>query len=454
MTASAIILLVIAICLVPLAGLFAAMDAALQRVSKARVEEMRREGVKRAAGLEEVVAERARHVALLLLLRIVCETLAAVLFTVVLYSLWGDGWQTVLTAAGVMIVVSYVLVGVGPRTLGRQHAYGVALATAGLMRLLGRVLGPVATLLILVGNALTPGRGFRDGPFSTEVELRELVDMAEERGVVESGERNMIHSVFELGDTIAREVMVPRTDVVWIERHKTVRQALALALRSGFSRLPVIGENVDDVVGVVYLKDLVRRSQNTSEARNGPRVEELMRPPTFVPESKPVDELLRDMQAQRIHIAIVVDEYGGFAGLVTIEDILEEIVGEIADEHDAFQRPPVEELPDGAMRVTARLPVEDLAELFGVELPEDDDVETVGGLLARALGRVPIEGATARVGGLELVAESTGGRRNRIDTLLVCRVSAPDPDGENEHPSGSGRPSGGTRNEEPAPVEG
>ena len=141
-----------------------------------------------------------------------------------------------------------------------------------------------------------------------------------------------------------------------------------------------------------------------------------------MPESKPVDELLRDMQAQRIHIAIVVDEYGGFAGLVTIEDILEEIVGEIADEHDRVQRPPVEELADGAMRVTARLPVEDLAELFDVELPQDDDVETVGGLLARALGRVPIEGATAVVGGLELVAESTGGRRNRIDTLLVCRA--------------------------------
>ena len=173
---------------------------------------------------------------------------------------------------------------------------------------------------------------------------------------MESGERQMIHSVFELGDTIAREVMVPRTDVVWIERTKTVRQALALALRSGFSRLPVIGENVDDVVGVVYLKDLVRRSQNSTDQR-GPKVEELMRTPTFVPESKPVDELLRDMQAQRIHIAIVVDEYGGFAGLVTIEDILEEIVGEIADEHDQFQRPPVEELEDGSIRVTARLPV-------------------------------------------------------------------------------------------------
>jgi CBS domain containing-hemolysin-like protein len=451
MTSGAITLLVVAICLVPLAGIFGAMESALQRVSKARVEEMRRDGVKRAAALEEVVQERARHVALLLLLRIACETLAAVLVTVLFYDVWGSGWQTVLTSAGVMVVVSYVLVGVGPRTLGRQHAYGVALATAGVMKLLGRVLGPVATLLILIGNMITPGRGFRDGPFSSEVELRELVDMAEERGVVESGERQMIHSVFELGDTIAREVMVPRTDVVWIERTKTVRQALALALRSGFSRLPVIGENVDDVVGVVYLKDLVRRSQNSTDQR-GPKVEELMRTPTFVPESKPVDELLRDMQAQRIHIAIVVDEYGGFAGLVTIEDILEEIVGEIADEHDQFQRPPVEELSDGSIRVTARLPVEDLAELFGVELPEDDDVETVGGLLARALGRVPIEGASAEVGGLKLVAESTGGRRNRIDTLLVCRVEPPAEEETEERRGSSGK--GATRYEEPAPVEG
>ncbi|TQN43842.1 CBS domain containing-hemolysin-like protein [Blastococcus colisei] len=451
MSSGAITLLVIAILLVPLAGLFGAMEAALQRVSKARVEEMRRDGVKRADGLEEVVLERARHVALLLLLRIVCEMFAAVLVALFFFDLWDSTWQAVFGAAGTMIVVSYVLVGVGPRTLGRQHSYGVALATAGVVKLLGRILGPVATLLILIGNALTPGRGFRDGPFSSEVELRELVDMAEERGVVESGERNMIHSVFELGDTIAREVMVPRTDVVWIERTKTVRQALALALRSGFSRIPVIGENVDDVVGVVYLKDLVRRSQNSNDSR-GPRVEELMRPPTFVPESKPVDELLRDMQAARVHIAIVVDEYGGFAGLLTIEDILEEIVGEIADEHDAFQRPPVEELADGSVRVTARLPVGDLAGLFGVELPEDDDVETVGGLLARELGRVPIEGASAEISGLRLVAESTGGRRNRIDTMLVCRVEEPEDEDAEKSRGTSGK--GATRYEEPAPVEG
>ncbi|MGY1609694.1 hemolysin family protein [Geodermatophilus sp. SYSU D00700] len=442
MSPGAVTLLVVAICLVPLAGAFGAVDAALQRVSLARVEELRRDGVRRAAGLEQVLDERARAVALLLLLRIVCEMVAAVLVAVVVVGSLGTTWQAVLAAAAVMTVVSYVLVGVGPRTLGRQHAYPIALRTAGLVRLLVRVLGPVATLLILLGNAITPGRGYRDGPFSTEVELRELVDLAEERGVVESGERNMIHSVFELGDTIAREVMVPRTDVVWIERTKTVRQAMALALRSGFSRIPVIGENVDDVVGVVYLKDLVRRSQNLGESR-GPRVEELMRPPAFVPESKPVDELLRDMQARRIHIAIVVDEYGGFAGLVTIEDILEEIVGEIADEHDAEQRPPVEHLDDGSVRITARLPVEDLAELFDVELPGDDDVETVGGLLARELGLVPIEGSAAEVAGLRLVAESTGGRRNRIDTILVTRV----PDADPEHQAGA------SRAEVPAAVE-
>jgi CBS domain containing-hemolysin-like protein len=227
----------------------------------------------------------------------------------------------------------------------------------------------------------------------------------------------MIHSVFALGDTIAREVMVPRTEMVWIEESKSASQALNLALRSGFSRLPVIGETVDDVLGVVYLKDLVRRSQ--AGAADG-RVGTVMRQATYVPESKPVDDLLREMQAARTHMAIVVDEYGGTAGLVTIEDILEEIVGEITDEYDV-ERPPIERLDDDRIRVTARLPVEDLGELFGVEL-DAPEVETVAGLLAQALGRVPIPGATARIDGLELEAEGTTGRRNRIDTVLVTRV--------------------------------
>ncbi|WP_164701418.1 hemolysin family protein [Modestobacter sp. KNN46-3] len=445
MSSTAIVLLGIAVVLVLVAGVFAALDAALQRLSKAAVEELRRDGAKRAGPLAQVMEDRARHVALLLLLRIACETAATVIVAVILDGLFDGVALGVLTAIAVMTVVSYVLIGVGPRTLGRQHAYGIALSAASLIRLLGRLLGPIATLLILIGNAITPGKGYRDGPFSSEVELRELVDMAEERGVVEAGERNMIHGVFELGDTIAREVMVPRPDVVWIERGKTLRQALALCLRSGFSRLPVIGENVDDIIGVIFLKDLVRRTQGSSESRaSEPKVEDLLRPATFVPESKPVDELLREMQASRAHMAVVVDEYGGFAGLVTIEDILEEIVGEIDDEHDTVQRPPIEELEDGSVRITARLPVEDLADLFRVELPDDDGVETVGGLLAREIGMVPIEGSAAEVGGLQLVAESTGGRRNQIDTILVNRVPEPSAEEADDEPA---------REPEPAAVE-
>jgi CBS domain containing-hemolysin-like protein len=230
----------------------------------------------------------------------------------------------------------------------------------------------------------------------------------------------MIHSVFALGDTIAREVMVPRTEMVYVDEDATIREALAVAMRSGFSRVPLVGENVDDVLGIVYLKDLIKAGEAGGTEL---RARDVMRGATFVPESKPVDDLLREMQAARTHMAVIVDEYGGTAGLVTIEDILEEIVGEITDEYDV-ERPPVEYLGDGSIRVTARLPVEDLGDLFDVEI-SGDDVETVGGLLAQALGRVPIPGAQATVDGLLLLAEGTTGRRNRIDTVLVRRDTPP-----------------------------
>jgi CBS domain containing-hemolysin-like protein len=426
MTPADVAALVVAIALVPLGGLLAAVDSALARVSVARVDEFLREERPGAAALRRVVADRSRITNLLLMLRVSCELTATVLVTIVARARFGGHWPVAVVTVLIMVVVSYALVGVGPRTLGRQHPNRVALAGARAVWALSRVFGPLASLLTLFGNAITPGRGFRDGPFSSEVELRELVDMAEESGVVEHGERQMIQSVFELADTIAREVMVPRTEVVWIERSKTVPQGLALALRSGFSRIPVVGENIDDVVGVVYLKDLARRAQDVARARTTP-VAELMRSATFVPESKPVDELLREMQSHRTHLAIVIDEYGGTAGLVTIEDILEEIVGEITDEYDVEQ-PPVQRLPDGSARVSARLAVEDLGDLFDIEMPDRDDVETVGGLLAEALGRVPIPGARADVHGLELIAESAGGRRNRIDTVLVRRLAAAESD--------------------------
>ena len=417
MTSTEVLPLVVAIGFVLLAGVLGGLDAALSRVSRVRVEQLVREGRPGATRLQAVLVDPPRTLNLLLLLRVVFELSA----TGVVVSYCVDripGSAAVVLAVAVMTVVNYVFVGVGPRTVGRQQSERVALAGAGLAIGLTKVFGPLPRLLILLGNALTPGKGFREGPFSSEAELRDLVELARERGVVERSERDMINSVFELGDTIVREVMVPRTDIVSIERGKTVRQALNLLLRSGFSRIPVTGENADDVLGVAYLKDLVRKER--VEGGGSLKVEDAMREPVFVPESKPVDDLLREMQAELGHIAVVVDEYGGTAGLVTMEDVLEEIVGEIQDEYDR-EAPAVEELGGSARRITARYDVEDLEELYGVELPKED-VETVGGLLAKLLGRVPIPGATVEVCGLVLVAESAKGRRNRIGTVLVRRI--------------------------------
>ncbi|MBB3731569.1 hemolysin family protein [Nonomuraea dietziae] len=412
-----------AVVLVVIGGVIASAETALSRISRVRAEEFVREGRRGAERLQAIVADPPRYLNLLLLLRLSCELVATVIATLLFIDLLGDQGWAYAAAAAVMIVVSYVIVGVSPRTLGRQHAEPIALASAPIVYGLTRIFGPLPKLLILLGNALTPGKGFRDGPFTSEAELRDLVDLAEERRVIEPDEREMIHSVFELGDTLVREVMVPRTDMVFIERGKTLNQAMSLALRSGFSRVPVVGENEDDVIGIAYLKDIARRVQESSDDAEA-KIESIMRPATYVPESKPIDQLLREMQARQIHLAIVIDEYGGTAGLVTIEDILEEIVGEITDEYDQ-EAPRVEAQPDGAMRVTARMPVDELAELFDAEI-EVDDVETVGGLLAHALGRVPIAGSQAVVAGLRLTAESLAGRRNRISTVVVRRVAPPE----------------------------
>ncbi len=296
-------------------------------------------------------------------------------------------------------------------------------------RFLATILGPITTLLIVIGNALTPGKGFREGPFDTAAELREMVDLAGADDLIEDAERKMIHSVFDLGDTFAREVMVPRTEMVFIERNKSLRQAISLSLRSGFSRIPVIGENADDIVGVIYLKDMVRRTFEHHEAGREDTVDALMRATSFVPDSKPADELLKDMQAARVHVAIVVDEYGGTAGLVTIEDILEEIVGEIADEYDTAA-PEVTQLDDDRYRVLSRMNLDDFAELTQMEInAEDEGVDTVLGLMAKRLGRVPIPGAEVAENGWSLVAERGAGRRNRIGAVLATRIATAD-DGE------------------------
>ncbi|MEV5338270.1 hemolysin family protein [Streptomyces sp. NPDC052676] len=422
-----------AIALVIVAWLAACAEAGLARVSSFRAEEAVRSGRRGADKLAQVAADPTRYLNVALLVRVACEMAAAALITYGCLRQFGSVTQALLIAIAVMVLLSYVAVGVSPRTIGRQHPVHTATAAAYVLLPLARIMGPIPWLLILIGNALTPGKGFRHGPFASEAELRALVDYAERESLIEDEERRMVHSVFELGDTLVREVMVPRTDLVVIERFKTIRQALTLALRSGFSRIPVTGESEDDIVGIVYLKDLARKTHISRDAESE-LVSTAMRPAVFVPDTKNAGDLLREMQKERNHVAVVIDEYGGTAGIVTIEDILEEIVGEITDEYDR-ELPPVEELGEGRYRVTARLDITDLGELYGLDEYDDEDVETVGGLLAKALGRVPIAGASALVPlpdgrDLRLTAEAAAGRRNKIVTVLVEPVPPAGPDEE------------------------
>jgi CBS domain containing-hemolysin-like protein len=422
-------LLVAAAALALAAGWCANAEAALTLVSATGVAER----PEHQGRLGIVAADLPRYMSVLLLLRALLEISAAVLVTAAFVRWFGDDWRAVLSALAVVIVLRYALTGVRPQ-LGRvgPRTERTAERAARFLFPLTRALGPLPRLLVAAGNAMPPTRRARPlveeegsgGPVARS-ELRGLVDYLERRTGIEPGEREMVRSVFELGDTIVREVMVPRTDMVFIESDRTVEQALSLALRSGFSRIPVVGENEDDVVGIAYLKDIVKWSHEHPGAEATEKVATVMRPASFVPDSKPVDELLRQMQAQRTHVAIVIDEYGGTAGLATIEDILEEIVGEITDEYDNEQ-PPVEWLSEDSARVTARLPVTELEELFGVRIGAED-VETVAGLLAHELGRVPIAGSTATVSGLRLTAENLAGRRNKIGTVLVERVKEAEP---------------------------
>jgi CBS domain containing-hemolysin-like protein len=418
------LLLVLASLMVLFAAVFVATETALARVSKASIDQLRKDGSKPAARLIKLLDDRAKYVNSLMFAHLTLSTIAIVLVTTVSLDIFVDNNLALVISSAVMVLVGYIVLGVAPQTLGRQRADKIALSTVRLARMITVIFGPLSRAFILVGNAITPGQGFREGPFSTQAELRELVDIAGADSVIEDDERQMIHSVFELGDTIAREVMVPRTEMVWIETHKTLRQAMSLGLRSGYSRIPVVGEGIDDIVGVVFVKDIARRVFEHQEAQTTEKVSDLMRPAFMVPDSRSVDELLRDMQSARTHLAVLVDEYGGTAGLVTIEDVIEEIVGEISDEHDVLG-PEVEELANGEYRVSSRLNIDDLAELLEIEIL-DDGVDTVGGLMAKRLGIVPIPGATVDIESWTLTAESTAGRRHRIDTVVISRDSFAD----------------------------
>jgi CBS domain containing-hemolysin-like protein len=408
------------IALLAFAGFLAGSESALTSISRILIDEL--ETKRGGKLLKKYSLHPAKYLNVILLVRKLCELTATVLLAVILLRNFPSAQAMALTVL-IMVIASYVFVGVGPRTLGRQQPHKWARSGIIVASFLAVILGPVTKLLIAIGNAITPGKGFRSGPFTSEAELRDLVDQAHERGLVESDEHEMIHSVFELGDTLVRELMVPRTDMVWIEKDKSLRQGLSLALRSGYSRIPVVGENIDKIIGIAYVKDLARRALDHHDAEQSEKIEQHMRAATFVPENKMADDLLREMQRDQIHLAIVVDEYGGTAGIITIEDILEEIVGEIADEFDDGEEAFIW-LNDDKARAKATLHIEDLADELKIEISEEDfeDVDTIGGLMAQKLGRVPIAGSTVSMHGWSITSERPLGRRRRISSVLIERL--------------------------------
>ena len=406
-----------AVLLVVLGGLLAAADAALSVVSRSDLVEMALSSRSKKS-LLAISTAVGTHLNAINFMRVVSETTAAVLVSLAFAYAIGEWWLALLFSALIMTATSFVLVGSSPRSVGRAHSRGILVFSAPVIRGVRIALGPVANALVAIGNRVTPGRP-KTATFSSEEQLLSMVDEATELDVLEEDDRELIHSIFEFNDTVVREVMIPRTDMVTIDRDDTIAAAMSLFLSKGVSRIPVIGDDVDEVLGVLYLRDVARLSFEKPKAVEKTKAVDLARPALFVPESQKADDLLRVMQLESNHLAMVVDEYGGIAGLATLEDLIEELVGDISDEYDS-NLAEYEQLDDGSYRVNARLPIDALGDLFGIEL-EDEDVDSVGGLLTKAIGRLPVLGSTATVSGLILRADRTEGRRKQLVTVLVER---------------------------------
>ncbi|SII84633.1 CBS domain-containing protein [Mycobacteroides abscessus subsp. abscessus] len=401
----------------------AAVDAALLSVSHHAIQDAKDEGKASAVRVERILADLPTNINVIIFVRLFLEALATVFIALAYDSLYSVGPLMVVLTVLTSSIAVFVVAGVSPRTIGRRRSLGVSLGLSGIVTFLLVVLRPLTKVLVWLGNLLTPDKVYKHGPFVTSDQLRDLVERASESDIIEDGERDMIQSVFMLSETSAKQVMVPRTDLVTVTSGTPLNKVMNLFLRSGFSRIPISGEDLDDIEGVAYLKDVARRLHQHPEDAERP-VNTLARSVLFVPETKPADDLLRQMQIESTHLAILIDEYGGTAGLVTIEDIVEEIVGEIDDEYDAVDEDLVE-ADDGTYLVSTRMSITDFAEYFDVRI-DVDDVTSVGGLLTKLIGRVPIAGSSAEIAGLRLTALEGQGRRHRIAHVTVTRVDTPE----------------------------
>ncbi|OMG33563.1 hemolysin family protein [Actinomyces naeslundii] len=417
-------LIACAVIVLALGALLSAGESALLRFTRAAADDLVEEGRRGAARVRRLAEHRPRVLGALSVARVAVDMLAAVLITLAASGLVRAWWQVLALALLANIILLGVVVGFSPRTYGRRNPAGTLLALGGLLTWVD-VLGAPQRRLLSRTRRTEAAPTDAETREAVNEDLREMIDEIGETDTIEDEDREMMRSVVELGQTLVREVMVPRTDMVTIDAHKPASAAMRLFIRSGYSRVPVIGEDADDVRGILYLKDVLRRLAAHPEHEEL-AVAGFVREAEYVPEMKPADDLLREMQTGRFHMALAVDEYGGTAGLVTMEDLLEEVVGELTDEHDP-ELPEVVEVAPGTYRVPARLALDELGELFGLEI-DDDDVDTAGGLLTKAIGRVPLPGAAGDTQGVHLQAEEAAGRRRQVSTILASRTPAPEED--------------------------
>jgi len=411
-------LLVIAgiVLLVLIAALMTIAQSAISRMGRVRAHHLSQQRYRGSRSLQRIMENVTRFMNVVVLIKVAAQLAAAILAAGLAVNHWGGIGS--IAAIVLMTLAIFVLGEVVPRTIALQHVDRVAMAAAVPVYLLGTILGPLGRVLVISGNALMvvlPGRGLPRGPFLVEEEVRDLHKGDDDDEEFEEEERELIDSIFDFGDTIVRAVMVPRPDMVTVPSGTTLDQALDTSLTAGYSRIPVYEGDSDNMVGVTYAKDLMKHIHDSSASVS---LKDLARAPLFVPEQKKVAELLREMQQQHVHMAIVIDEYGGTAGLVTIEDLIEEIVGEIVDEYDQ-EEPLVEPIDDDTIRVDAKMQISEVNELLDADLPHEE-WDTVGGLVFDLTGRVPVQGETVRYDSLEFRTERVTGRR--IKKVVITRA--------------------------------
>jgi len=408
---------VLVVFLVVFGSILAIAEASLTRMTRVRALALVEEKRRNAVTLERIEADPPRFLNAIYLTVMLCQNGSAIIVAILAERSFGSLGVTLISVGFTLLY--FVIVEAMSKTFGVLHSDGASLAVAPLVWFLGRALAAPTHALIGLANVLLPGRGLKQGPFVSEADLRSMAEVGHEEGSIEREEKELIHSIFEFGDTIVREVMVPRPDVIAIEADKTLRDVQAIVLQHGFSRVPVFTEDLDDVLGIVFAKDVLKALH---QGKNDMPLRDVVREAHFVPESKKVADLLREMQKEKFHLALVTDEYGSVSGIVTLEDLLEELVGEIADEYDT-EEPELEAVSENVYRVDGKMAIDEVNELLDVELP-DEEWDTVGGLMLGLMGSIPEEGEDVAFQNLTFTAERVNGRR--IVKILITRHEMPE----------------------------